>query len=469
MTFEKIDHSSLHRAAKYFMDSGQAETVEAAMGLLQGFGLTIYAGQEIAHSADHQTALLTLVNTARRTLLGGIEVVGLPEANCITSLAPNQALQAAVHELGGRSVDKPRTGWPVAVIGTADVAADGMPCWRVTWDGWRGGVIPARDGMRLSDANGFGIAPALAAGICAAEAFAFHAGDTPMAGRRATGLSLWAPGRGWLVPDLTEPAIAYLPSRLWFIGLGNLGQAFAWVLACLPFRDPGQVQLVLQDFDRIAESNDSTSLLSRLSDIDHRKTRVVAEWLEARGFETFLEERQFGPWTQRMGDEPGVALCGIDNPNGRAALEKAGFGLIVEAGLGAGPQEFRSLSMHCFPGSRSAESIWSKLIGRQAESVENMPAYQALKKKGMDGCGLAQLASRTVGVPFVGLIAACLAVSELLRRLNGGTPAEVISTSAAALDTVEMVTMQASPYAFGHLATCDRQTTSFVDVAEQSI
>jgi hypothetical protein len=49
-----------------------------------------------------------------------------------------------------------------------------------------------------------------------------------------------------------------------------------------------------------------------------------------------------------------------------------------------------------------------------------MPAYQSLKREGMDSCGLAQLASRTVGVPFVGLIAACLVVSELLRR-SGNT------------------------------------------------
>ncbi len=37
-----------------------------------------------------------------------------------------------------------------------------------------------------------------------------------------------------------------MPSRLWIIGLGNLGQAFAWLLACLPYEDPSHVQFVLQ-------------------------------------------------------------------------------------------------------------------------------------------------------------------------------------------------------------------------------
>ena len=62
-----IDETSLHRTAKYFMDSGRAQTHEEAMGLLKQFGLTIHVGDEIENSVDHQTALLTLINVARRT------------------------------------------------------------------------------------------------------------------------------------------------------------------------------------------------------------------------------------------------------------------------------------------------------------------------------------------------------------------------------------------------------------------
>jgi hypothetical protein len=244
-----------------------------------------------------------------------------------------------------------------------------------------------------------------------------------------------------------------LPSRLWLIGLGNLGQAFAWLLATLPYPDPGQVHVVLQDFDRIALSNDSTSLLSFTRDVEQRKARVTAEWLETRGFETFIEERRFGKWTRRAEHEPAVALCGVDNALARAALEEGGFGLIVEAGLGAGPQAFRSLSVHAFPASKSAAEIWSRQVSDGPESNENMPAYKHLKRAGMDPCGLTQLASRTVGVPFVGLIAACLVFSELLRRLNGGVAFEVLSGSVSALDDIEGVTFPASPYAFGHVPT----------------
>jgi len=246
-----IDQGGLHRTAKYFMDSGRAETHEDAIALLKQFGLTIHVGQELSHSIDHQVALLTLVNVARRTLLGGIEVVGLPDAICRTPLAPGQSLIDAVRELGGIPVTDFRPDWPSALIGDAETLAPTLPSWRLTWEGWRGGVIPRREHRRLSERITVPLVPALAAAACAAEAFAFHAGDHPMAGRRSLGLSLWRPAMDWLSADPTEPALAYLPSRLWIIGLGNLAQAFAWLLACLPYPDPHEVHVFLQDFDRM--------------------------------------------------------------------------------------------------------------------------------------------------------------------------------------------------------------------------
>ncbi len=420
--------------------------------MLERFGLAICVGAEIAVSAHHQAALMTLVNAARRTFLGGIEIVGLPDCASLTRLAPGRSLAQAVTELGGKPVAHARDTWPLAVIGNAAPARSIAPAWRLTWEGWRGGAVPLRTGQRLDETDAIALAPALAAAACAAEAFSYHAGDHPMAGRRAAGLSLWRPGQDWLAADPAEPALAYLPSRLWLIGLGNLGQAFAWLLALLPYHDTAEVQLMLQDFDRIAPSNDSTSLLSFLVDVGRRKSRVVGDWLEARGFEIFLEERRFGPWTQRHDDEPGAALCGVDNALARCALEDVGFDLIVEAGLGAGPQAFRSVSMHTFPASRCASTIWSRQAALAPESYENLPAYRALKEAGMDPCGLAQLASRTVGVPFVGLIAGCLAISELLRRLNAGMALEFASGSTAALVDFESGTLDAPPYTSGHVA-----------------
>ena len=78
-----------------------------------------------------------------------------------------------------------------------------------------------------------------------------HSRGMPAAGRRALGLSLWRPGpeADWLQPDESEPPLTYLPSRLWLIGLGHLGQAYLWGLGLLPYKDPADVALVLQDID----------------------------------------------------------------------------------------------------------------------------------------------------------------------------------------------------------------------------
>ena len=447
-----INPDNLHRTAKIFMDDGRAATAEAAMELLGGFGLTIVVGEEVASSPSHQVALLTLVNVARRTFLAGIEVVGLPDCVSLTALAPGQPLLEAVEALGGRVATSARQEWPAAVIGSVGPLEVSCPVWRLTWGGWRGGVVPVRSGRQLSEDDSVPLAPALAAAVCAGEVFTYHAKDNPMAGRRDAGLSLWTPNANWLEPDSTEAEVAYLPSKLWLIGLGNLGQAFAWLLAALPYANRGEVQLLLQDFDRVGESNDSTSILTTKTVVGKKKTRAMAAWLEARGFDTLIEERRFGAWTQRHDDEPGVALCGVDNAVARMALDKAGFKLVVEAGLGGGPNAFRSFGLHTFPASRTPAQIWERHARDAMPKVEHMPAYQALASAERGTCGLTELASRTVGVPFVGVIAGCLTIAELLRRLNGGVAMEFLTGSTAALGDVECGEMPVGPYEHGHVA-----------------
>src|SRR6202034_1378477 len=132
-----IKPDSLHRTAKYFMDNGRADTHEDSMALLKAFGLTVCVGQEIAGSVHQQTALLTLINAARRTLLGGIDVIGLPNAPSLTPLARGRPLAEAVRDYGGHVAVEARREWPSALIGEAKVLSSKKPCWRLTWDGWR--------------------------------------------------------------------------------------------------------------------------------------------------------------------------------------------------------------------------------------------------------------------------------------------------------------------------------------------
>lgn len=445
------DPDGLHRTAKYFMDTGRAATAEHAVDMLSRFGMTITVDAASATTLNGQTALLTLVNAARRTMLGGIEVAGVGDQPVVSALSTETTLGAAVAALGGTCVGRARDDWPRAIIGDAAPPAGPAPAWRLQWAGWRGGVVPA-SWTPAAACDALALAAAMAAAACVGEVFAWHAGDHDMAGRRGSGLSIWNPGAPWSDPDPTEPPLSHLPTKLWLIGLGNLGQAFAWCLASLPYPEGKDTALMLQDFDRMAESNDSTSLLAVPEQPTEMKTRWVGNWLERRGFEVRHEERRFGAWTRRHHLEPGAALCGVDNAVARAALENAGFDLVVEAGLGGGTQGFRNFSLHCFPGPKRAGAIWGGAAATAtAPDVSTMPAYQAMKDKGVDGCGLTQIASRTIGVPFVGLTAAILAVGELLRRLHGGGAMEVVSGSLMALEDTVAFTCAPEAYAHGHV------------------
>ena len=448
-----VNHLNLHRTAKYFMDIGRANSPSAALDILRSFGLSIRISGNAALTYNGQLALLTLVNLARRTMLAGVEVFNLPDVPVTVRLTEAQTLHAAVKELGGKIVSQPRIGWPTALIGdTGSSDRRASPSWQLTWEGWRGGVTPAKQERRLSEEGTIPLAPVMAAAACTGEVFAFHAGDHTMAGHRSSGLSLWQPGVDWLKPDPSEPDLAFLPSRLWLIGLGNLGHAYAWLLACLPFNKPEELELMLQDFDVMTVSSDSTSVLASMTAVGWKKTRWVSTWLEGRGFSTSIEERRFGEWTRRTPDEPGVALCGVDNAHTRASLERAGFDLIIEAGLGAGPQGFRSFSMHSFPGSRAADRLWSKDVKNVATDITEMPAYKKLRDDGMDDCGLVQMATRTVGVPFVGLIAGGVVIAELLRRLHGAPGIDLVSGSVGCLKDIESVTGNLETYAHGYVS-----------------
>ena len=161
-----VDSSTLHRGAKYFMDSGRAATHDEAMAMLRSFGLAIHVGEAVGSSRDQQVALLTLVNVARRSFLAGVEVVGLPNAKPLTRLTRARSLARALEDCGGRVVRQANPAWPAAIIGEAPKLVSGRPAWRLTWSGWRGGVIPAGHGEARLGSVTMPLSPMLAAMLC---------------------------------------------------------------------------------------------------------------------------------------------------------------------------------------------------------------------------------------------------------------------------------------------------------------
>jgi hypothetical protein len=418
---------SLHRLIKEALDSGAAASLGEANSMFRSFRVCFSITAAEATDAQHQAALLTGVALARRVFLGGVRVSGPLGAPLAVPLPLGETLGDAVATLGG-FIGKENAGEPlIAIGGPAQVHSSSFHI-RTAWAGWRGGILPVHAESAPAAAPVMALAPMLSAALAVNEAFLYTRSANSAFGRRAVGLSLWDPSPEvhWMEASDDEPELSYLPSRLWLIGLGHLGQAYLWGLGLLPYPEAKALSLTLQDVDRITPSTESTSILSEASLVGQKKTRAMAFWAERRGFSTTIHERLFGADFHRQAEEPAVALCGLDNSLGRRSLDCVGFDLVIEAGLGRGYQDFRTMRLHTLPGPRPADVIW-KTSDKEEENVEDRPGYQSLLIDGtLDRCGVTLLAGRGVGAPFVGATAACLALSEILRILHGGAAHQVI-------------------------------------------
>ena len=423
---------TLHRLVKQALDSGQAGSIAEAKALFAGYRLGLRLDEAVECDPDQQTALLTAVALARRVFLGGVTVAARAEAPLRAPLPLGETVGEAVAALGG-AVGQIPASVPLIDIGSLAQRRDRPFRIRTSFAGWRGGILPSHAERSQVAAPPMALTPMLAAALAVNEAFLFVSGSTGVAGRRQVGMSLWNPSAAydWLRSQEDEPTLEVLPSSLWLIGLGHLGQAYLWGLSLLPYFEPNPLRLVLQDIDVITASTESTSILSDGTTIGQKKTRAMATWMERRGFRTSICERLFDRHFTRHPDEPSVALCGLDNALGRQALDQVGFDFVVEAGLGRGYQDFRAIRLHTLPASRSAANIWQGESTR--DDLLDRPAYAGMLARGeLDRCGVTLLAGKAVGAPFVGAVAACLAIAEILRLLHGGPVHELIDVDLKA-------------------------------------
>ncbi|QRY31887.1 hypothetical protein JVX96_00735 [Variovorax sp. PDNC026] len=416
----EFNADSMHRLAKMALDAGEVASPEEAVALFSRYRLRIHLGRGWASTLAGQACFLTALNTAVRAFLGGVEVYGDLAVALDVPLYQGSSAREVAEELGATVANDATTELPTLVLGTVP---DGTPptfCVQLNWDHWRFEIAPAgTTGLACTDDNPLAGIGAAALGVN--EAFMHVRGDLAEAGHRSVGMSLWNPlaVADWREDTHKGPVLAYLPKSLWLIGLGHLGQAYAWTLGMLPYPADGRPHLVLQDFDKAAESNLSTCLLLWAADLNKHKVRSVASRLEAAGFNTALVERRFGAGHRVMVDEPTTALFGVDNVAARRDLDTAEFSMVVETGLGSGYRDFRNVRLHTFPGPRRPSEIWTADSAAQA-AVELNDAYKKLADERKDICGMTLLASRAVATPFVGALAAVLALSEVMRPLHGG-------------------------------------------------
>jgi hypothetical protein len=425
------------RPAKALIDSGAVSDFDEAAQILTETCPTIVAGPD-AVSYAHQAALLTAVETTARTF--GQARVHLPtpvaEAMCTVPGLTDITVAEAVVSASGRLVElnEVTAVVPTIVIGTAPRTSD--PTLQVTWDQWFAHVNVT--GRHLPERGNVVLAPVAAAALAVTECFKRALGAVEACYRNRS-LNLWHPdssaypARQALPAEVIGPDLRHLPSAVWMVGLGHLGQGFAWCWRLLPYLDPTTCEIQLQDFDKVNAANWSTGMFIRPADEDRMKARVVSTALERAGFSTRIIERRLLADTRHHTTDPALALIGVDKVEPRRIISDIGWTFAVDVGLGAGPIDFGGISIHTFPAPRSSHDVpaWQGPRSTdRATRAQEQDAYRAARAAGADLCGLVQLAETAVAAPFVGVVAGCIAVAEPLRMLHGQHPHSTLSFDA---------------------------------------
>jgi hypothetical protein len=418
----------LSRISKLLIDR-TSMTTDDAFSRRSLYRVTLHCGADVARSRTLQVAVLTAASIANRCFPGAVRIALDPAAAdeplLLWPLFPSTFGQALVGVLGPDaliSADDPGRYARAVVFGSALAPRGAL---RATFDGWIAKVGPAATTAVMAQREYCSLSGVLAGALAISELFLSFAELNIQAGRRIVGLSLWRPDL-----DISDPAalgvpVEFLARDFWTLGLGHLGNAYLWAIATLPYVAPQATRIFLNDFDKVEHENVETGLLFNPAHEGTYKTRVCSRWLEDRGFQTTLVERHFDSNFRCRSDEPKMAFCGFDRNPARRDIATAQFSLVMESGLGGTMDNFDTISFHTFPNPRSAEELWPDLTpDEEAKRIAHLervalenPAYRPLSN---DQCGRAELAGKSVAVPFVGSVAACLAVAEPIRLFHGG-------------------------------------------------
>lgn len=429
-----LTEDNLNRLALGIIEKNKC-TYQDALKILGSLKLHVKCGEAIRKSVSLQAALLTIVNTGKRAFLGGVNVA-MPNGVDFAIQWPFSAnLNKAVTELGGIIVSETEIGKSFSIHlglpGSIDENSIEVLC-----NGWTGGISSGIDKINVNQDVDFALGGILGGAIAVSAVFMKQTNINPSSCDQSAGVSLWRPDLSWTSEEAQGPKLKYLPKRVWLLGLGHLGQAYAWTLSLLPYAKPEDFNPLLQDFDRITDGNYSAGLLTDKQNTTPRKTRHCANWLETFGFTVTITERKYDSKTIRTDEEPYLALCGFDNAKSRLPLEGSGFDLVVESAIGSGVSDFDSIITHTFPGANKKPSdIW----GNDTENKISEVLIDAMQKEvKKEECGVlaTNLASKAMSASFVGAVASALVISEVLRALHGGVRFESIVVRLRSLNNI---------------------------------
>jgi hypothetical protein len=397
------------RITKALTDGARVGSFAEAEARLDGIRVAVAIGADQMNTRAEQAAALTAIATARKCF-GGVSLIMEDDAALLTPLPLGKTLRHAARLLGARLAARPPRGTThTIIIGDADSRKGWtIRCW---WDRWLAGTRAA-DEADAADSS-LALAGVFAAAVAMRQIFACAlTGKSPRP--RDTTVNLWEP---WNAVELGAPGpITFdLPDKLWFLGLGHLGQGFVWNLCLLGVRGG---RAVAQDDQSVADENEATSLLVLPSDLGAKKARVAARWLEACGWQTDIIERRHQGDIRVMQDDPPYLLCGLDRLEPRLTMARHGFEFMIDTGLGHGPHDFEGIQIRTIAKGQSIDGLWNYKPQPRRESLSatllEKEAYAELETR-IGRCGIVSFAEASTAVPFVGAAAGALVVAQAIR------------------------------------------------------
>lgn len=405
------DYAKRSRVTKALTDGARAGSFPEAEARLDAIKLDIVIGPDQLATPAGQAAALTAVATARKCF-GRVTLIATGDAPLIAPVPLGETLLKAARRLGARIAARPRKAatHTIRVGDTLKPASWSVRCW---WDRWLTGTR-AFDDDTIGDSR-LPLAGVFAGALAVRQVFAcvLNGRDVPA---RDASVSLWTP---WALGDRDArgPQQFDVPDKLWFLGLGHLGQGFVWNLCFLP--GEAERKAVLQDDESISEENEATSLLVLPAgkEINKRKTRTAQIWLEACGWGTELIERRHHGDIKITADDPPYLLCGVDRLEPRLILAKHGFPFMLDAGIGHGAGDFEGIQLRTIAKGQMIDGLWSAPDDHTEDRREKLldkVAYRDLEGK-IGRCGTVGLADASVAVPFVGAVAGALVIAQAIR------------------------------------------------------
>lgn len=415
------DHLKQSRIAKALTDrSNGATSFDEAEARLKSVRVAIVLMPDQVTTAAGQAAALTAVNTSVKCF-GSVTFIGGSGVALVSVLPIGETVCAAAKTLGAvSSALVPSDATHVILIGTGDSTSAAMfvRCW---WDGWKAGIVPPWD-HRAFGVAGNPLAGVFAGALAVREVFATVLGY-PRSGSRVSVTSLWEPEAA--DPDTAAPGpeTVYISPRLWFIGLGHLGQGFLWCLGLLPVRD---MELVLQDDQNAGEENEATGLLTWGNFVGRRKTRVAAAWFDRPGWSTRLIERRHYGDMPILPTDPSIVITGLDEPDPRLRIAKTGFDYMLDVGIGHGPVDFEALQIRILRKGVDPAPFWSSPERpKDVDRLMQQAAYRAQEAES-GRCGTLPLANASVSIPFVGAAAGALTIAQEIRLASMQTTVQML-------------------------------------------